>query len=146
MPIVEEGVSDGAIAKLVAKHYLGERPALSAVILGCTHYPALKSVLREVLGPAVPLLDSAEETASVVARDLRALSLARPTTSASLGAVHHLVSGDVPSYLHTAEILGGPAGTVERVRWRGPHAEGEGAVSMFNPATAPKALNSFEKS
>ena len=150
VPIVEEGVADGAIAKLVAEHYLGDRPALSAVILGCTHYPALKSVLREVLGPTVSLLDSAEETASVVARDLRTLSLARPATSASLGAVrhpvHHLVSGDVPSYLHIAEILGGPAGTVERVHWRGPHAEGEGAVSMFNPATAPNLLNSFEKS
>ena len=39
VPIVEEGVADGAIAKLVAEHYLGDRPALGAVILGCTHYP-----------------------------------------------------------------------------------------------------------
>ena len=134
VPIVEEGVADGAIARLVAEHYLGERPALGAVILGCTHYPALKNVLHDVLGPGVALLDSAEETASVVARDLRTLSLSRPTTSATLGTVHHLVSGDVPSYLHTAKILGGPAGTVERIHWRGPPTEPEGAVSTFGTA------------
>ncbi len=132
VPIVEEGVADGAIAKLVAEHYLGDRPALSAVILGCTHYPALKNVLHSVLGPTVALLDSAEETANVVARDLRTLSLTRSTTSAALGTVHHLVSGDVPSYLHTAQILGGPAGTVERIHWRGSHAEAESAAGMVD--------------
>ena len=139
VPIVEEGVADGAIAKLVAEHYLGDRPALSAVILGCTHYPALKNVLHSILGPGVPLLDSAEETANVVARDLHRLSLTRSTTSAALGTVHHLVSGDVPSYLHTAQILGGPAGTVERVHWRGSHAEAESAAGMVDTAVHLRA-------
>lgn len=114
VPIVEEGISDSQIARLVAAHYLEARPSLDAVILGCTHYPALKATLREVLG-SVPLLDSAEETARVVARDLQALSLERSTHRE--GTVHHLVSGDLPSYLHTARILGGPTGTVERISW-----------------------------
>lgn len=113
VPIVEEGVSDGIIAKLVAEHYLAGRPPLNAVILGCTHYPALKPILAEVLGSGVALLDSAQETAEVVSRDLAALGLRR--SSAVPGRVHHLVSGDLPSYRHTARILGGPAGTLERV-------------------------------
>lgn len=50
VPIVEEGVSDTVIAELVARHYLGDAPALDAVILGCTHYPALKPILSQVLG------------------------------------------------------------------------------------------------
>ena len=53
VPIVEEGVSDTEIARLVAQHYLGDAPPLDAVILGCTHYPALKPILTEVLGGPV---------------------------------------------------------------------------------------------
>ncbi len=130
VPIVEEGVSDTAIARLVAEHYLGERPLLTAAILGCTHYPALKPILREVLGPSVHLVDSAEETARVVARDLERLGLKRAEGG---GKVHHLVSGDVPSYLHTARRLGGPEGSVERIYW-GERSHEAGPSSERDPA------------
>ncbi len=112
VPIVEEGISDSAIAHLVAEHYLADRPALDTVILGCTHYPALAGTLADVLGPEVRLVDSAESTARVVARDLGTMGLAR---SAGSGGVQHLVTGDLASYRHTAHILGGPDGPVERV-------------------------------
>lgn len=112
VPIVEEGVSDTVIAKLVAEHYLRDAPPLDAVILGCTHYPALKGILSEVL-PGVTLLDSAEETARAVAHDLALLDLANP--GGEPGAVRHLVTGDIPSYAHTARLLGGPEGALERV-------------------------------
>lgn len=139
VPIVEEGVSDTVIAKRVAEHYLQNAPRLDAVILGCTHYPALKVILSEVLGEIwgevsgvagsavgrVPLVDSAEETARVVAHDLELLGLAAPLalhTQATQNqqhtahpTVHHLVTGDVASYAHTARLLGGPEGTLERL-------------------------------
>ncbi|NLG09871.1 MAG: glutamate racemase [Deinococcales bacterium] len=113
VPIVEEGVSDTAIARLVASHYLEGRPPLDAVILGCTHYPALKGVLAEVLGEGVTLIDSAEAVAAVVARDLRRLGLLAP--AGGRAGVRYLVTGDVPSFLHAAEVLGGPAGTYEQL-------------------------------
>lgn len=112
VPIVEEGVSDTAIARLVAKHYLEDAPPLDAVILGCTHYPALKPILTEVLGSVV-LIDSAEATAAQVAADLAALKLTSDRRRP--GSVQHLVTGDVASYRHTAEILGGPVGSVTHV-------------------------------
>ncbi len=117
VPIVEEGVSDTAIAKLVAQHYLGDAPPLDAVILGCTHYPALKPILAEVLGSAVSkrpvLVDSAEATAEQVAAELTDLDLTAERRS--VGSVQHLVTGDVASYRHTAALLGGPKGSVTRV-------------------------------
>ena len=112
VPIVEEGVSDTVIAELVARHYLGDAPALDAVILGCTHYPALKPILSQVLGGAV-LVDSAEATAARVAADLDILGL--KTERQTAGTVAHLVTGDLPSYRHTARLLGGPEGSVTRV-------------------------------
>jgi len=117
VPIVEEGVSDTAIARLVAQHYLYHAPPLDAVILGCTHYPALKPILTEVLGSAAlkgpVLVDSAEATAAQVAVDLASLNLT--TDRRTPGWVQHLVTGDVASYRHTAALLGGPTGSVTRV-------------------------------
>ncbi len=118
VPIVEEGVSDTAIARLVARHYLSDRPELAAVILGCTHYPLLKPVLGEVLGDGVKLIDSALAVAAVVKRDLQRLGLTRPTSrpAAAVGpAVRYLVSGDVATFMHNAAVLGGPAGSAEHI-------------------------------
>lgn len=113
VPIVEEGISDTEIATLVARHYLADRPELGAVILGCTHYPALKATLQAVLGAGVTLVDSAEETAAAVAADLAALGLG--AARRQQGSIHHLVTGDLDSYLHTAAVLDGPLGTAERL-------------------------------
>ena len=116
VPIVEEGVADGEIAELVARHYLADRPAdLRTLILGCTHYPALVPTLRAVLGPTVTLVDSAHATATVVADGLARLQLARPAAPTA-GRVQQWVTGDLESYRHVAAILGGPAGDVLPLR------------------------------
>ncbi|MFA5550117.1 MAG: glutamate racemase [Trueperaceae bacterium] len=112
VPIVEEGVSDTAIARLVASYYLEARPALDAVILGCTHYPALKGVLAEILGP-VTLVDSGEAVAAAVRTDLARLQLLAPATNTP--TVRYIVTGDIPTFVHAAEMLGGPSGTFEHM-------------------------------
>lgn len=113
VPIVEEGVSDSAIARLVAGYYLESRPPLDAVILGCTHYPALKAVLAEILGPDVKLVDSAESVAAVVKSELADLALLAPASAAP--SVHYIVTGDIPTFLHAADMLGGPSGSYEHM-------------------------------
>lgn len=111
VPLVEEGVSHGEIARLVAERYLHDRPAdLSTLILGCTHYPALSSTLAELLGPEVRLVDSAESTAAAVAQGLAAHGLLRPPSGR--GLVEHRVTGDLVSFVEVARILGGPEGSV----------------------------------
>ena len=46
-----------------------------ALVLGCTHYPLLKAVLRRAAPAHVSIVDSAESTARVVAGRLQGLSL-----------------------------------------------------------------------
>lgn len=107
VPLVEEGLAVGEgteIARLVARHYLADRPELDALILGCTHYPALKGVLRSVLGDELPLIDSAAEVAAVVARDLAAMGLTAPR--GRTGGAAYLVTGDVTTFAHSARVLG----------------------------------------
>src|SRR5262249_53970557 len=77
VPLVEEGWIEHDATRLVAREYL--EPMLAAeidtLVLGCTHYPLLKPLLRDVLGDNVRLIDSAEETAAETARTLEAAGL-----------------------------------------------------------------------
>jgi glutamate racemase len=72
VPLAEEGWTEGPIARSVAETYLASlaRSGIDTLILGCTHYPLLKPLIAEVMGPAVTLVDSAEETAREVVAQL----------------------------------------------------------------------------
>ncbi len=112
VPLVEEGLWEDGVARLVVAHYLKDAPRdLSALILGCTHYPYLKPVIAEVL-PGVRLIDSAEVTARVVAEDLEARGLRNP---GGTGRVVHFVTGDPGTYRVLANRLGERADEVRKV-------------------------------
>jgi glutamate racemase len=65
VPLVEEGWLDKNVTKEVAQTYLGplKKKGIDTLILGCTHYPLLKSTLSKVMGEDVVLIDSAREVA-----------------------------------------------------------------------------------
>ncbi len=65
VPLAEEGWLDNAVTYQVARQYLKEmkKYKIDTLILGCTHYPLLRGVLRRVMGPRVQLVDSAREVA-----------------------------------------------------------------------------------
>jgi glutamate racemase len=72
VPFCEEGWTQGAVVKEVAGQYLAPliKARVDTVILGCTHYPLLKPVIREVLGDSVVLIDSAKQVAVEVKKIL----------------------------------------------------------------------------
>ncbi len=72
VPLVEEGLWESDIAEKIAQTYLTPllRKDIDTLILGCTHYPLLKKVLRAVAGPSVTLIDSAEEAAQEALREI----------------------------------------------------------------------------
>ncbi|GAB4277002.1 MAG: glutamate racemase [Candidatus Rifleibacteriota bacterium] len=78
VPIVEENIIDSEIARLAIRMYLQEfkHAGVSSLILACTHYPLLKSAIRDYLGSEVSLIDSAEETAIEVKEMLAARRIA----------------------------------------------------------------------
>jgi len=65
VPFVEEGWLDGPVVEEVARKYLQplRRARVDTVILGCTHYPLLKGMIKKVLGNDVCLIDSAKQVA-----------------------------------------------------------------------------------
>lgn len=68
VPLVEEGWIDNDVAKSAAKHYLSDmyNEGIDVLILGCTHYPLLKPLIREIVGSEIVLIDSAEATATAL--------------------------------------------------------------------------------
>lgn len=68
VPFAEEGWFDKKVTFDVAREYLTpvKKFHSDTVILGCTHYPLLKSVIQKVLGSKVTLVDSAREVAGEV--------------------------------------------------------------------------------
>ena len=69
VPLVEEGWFDHPATKLIAQEYL--KPVIAeqidTLVLGCTHYPLLKPLLQDIMGPEVTLIDSAEAMADIAA-------------------------------------------------------------------------------
>lgn len=70
--LADEGWTDGEVPELIAKRYLEtlKEQDIDVLILGCTHYPILKSTIQKIMGRGVTLVDSAEETAWEIERVL----------------------------------------------------------------------------
>jgi glutamate racemase len=116
VPLAEEGWIDNDVTMMTARLYLEElrEARVDTLVLGCTHYPLLKKIIAEVMGPEVTLVDSAEETARTVASILQEKNMLRPP--AELGNHHYYVT-DVPAgFIRVGNrFLGGKLGDVYQV-------------------------------
>lgn len=76
VPLVEEGWAEHTVTEQVARIYLDEAfvngfESADVLVLGCTHYPLLKSLLHRLVPAHVTIVDSADSTARVVSHLLR---------------------------------------------------------------------------
>ncbi len=69
VPLVEEGMLNNHIAKMVIKEYLDElvMKGIDTLILGCTHYPLLKETIQSIY-PDLKIVDSSKATAKYLKR------------------------------------------------------------------------------
>lgn len=78
VPLVEEGWTEHAVTEQVARIYLGEIFAEETIrgdhsdvlVLGCTHYPLLKPMLKRIVPEDVKIIDSAQSVAGEVGEKL----------------------------------------------------------------------------
>ena len=97
VPLVEEGMVDSHITKMVVKEYLDElvEKGIDTLILGCTHYPVLKDVIKE-LYPELNIVDSSE----VIIEDIKNLDI----NFNEDGIRHIFITDESPSF-HTLKNL-----------------------------------------
>jgi glutamate racemase len=106
--IVEAGKADSPLAEGALRRDLAEIVDLGAdvLVLGCTHYPLLKSSIHRVFPGAFTLVDSAATTAAMVERRLDRARMR--SELGDNGGDHQLLVTAAPDRLgEVAEILFG---------------------------------------
>ncbi|MBE7042296.1 MAG: glutamate racemase [Ruminococcaceae bacterium] len=96
VPLVENGYTDGQVARLIVEEYLEEVLKFGAdtIVLGCTHYPLLKKVISEVAGSDVTLIDVGAQAAHLVKEELTE----RGMLAEEDGSVSYYVSDNVENF------------------------------------------------
>lgn len=116
VPLVEEGWTEGEIARLVAEKYLGslKEKDIDTIVLGCTHYPLLKQVIHEVMD-STAIIDSAVETGKALKAVLGAGPLLK---TRGPGGVHRFFVTDSTEKFVTVggRFLGRDIKDIERIK------------------------------
>lgn len=105
---VERGQTTGDEVTVLAERLLAPVRAanVDALLLGCTHYPFLARTIGDVMGPAVTLVSSADETAFAAKAMLAERGLLRRDEG---GGTHRfLSSGDLEVFRELGGQLLGP--------------------------------------
>jgi len=122
VPMVEAGQIEGPLVEDVVresiKPMLEPERQIDTLLLGCTHYPLLAPIIRELVGEQVAVKDSASATASELAHLLEMHSLNAP---ADAPADHvQLTTGDVDAFsVIASRMFGASVGRVEHINIAG---------------------------
>ncbi|KKM08990.1 glutamate racemase [Clostridiales bacterium PH28_bin88] len=117
VPLVESGETNSGKVRQVAREYLAPLmdQGIDTLILGCTHYPFLVPVLKEVLGPDVNLVDPAWETVRQLGRLLEEKGLTGRDKGTVSPQHRFYVTGAVEPFREVGQRLLGTGYLLERV-------------------------------
>ena len=78
VPLVEDGFKEHPVTGEIIEYYLESMRStdIDAMILGCTHYPLLRSRIREYMGDKIQIVNPAYETAMDLKRLLKEQGMA----------------------------------------------------------------------
>lgn len=108
VPLVEEQFASHHATKLIIKEYLAPLSHLDidTVLLGCTHYPLLRKLIQDEMGPHVNIVDSASTCAKKVSELLNAHDLNAPLNHSDNSPMQkYFVSDDPVKFKQLAEKL-----------------------------------------
>lgn len=120
VPLVEEGWVEHPVTEQVAQIYLQDAfsdgfDGADVLVLGCTHYPLIKPVLRRVAPEHVTIVDSAHSTAHAVAGKIAKICKG-PSTSAGKPELRFFATDSVEKFRRMGpKFLGHPVDLVEHV-------------------------------
>ena len=97
VPLVEEGLLHDSVTDEIASRYLSvlKGKFIDTLVLGCTHYPLLRSTLRRLMGEDVVLVNPAYETAIELKQLLEERGLERDGTEPLQGEKYQFFVSDL---------------------------------------------------
>ena len=119
VPLVEEGLLKDSVTVEMAHRYLKDLKAshIDTLILGCTHYPLLRSTVREIMGEEITLVNPAYETAKGLEELLKSHNLRKTAENHGIEQSHEFYVSDaeekfmefarsiLPSNIHTVNLI-----------------------------------------
>ena len=83
VPLVEEGFKEHVVTQEIIEYYLEsmKHTDIDAMILGCTHYPLIRSKIREYMGDRIQIVNPAYETAIDLKKMLEERGMANDGTT-----------------------------------------------------------------
>jgi glutamate racemase len=114
---IEKGNLDGAETRAILKHELDPMLAqgIDTVVLGCTHYPFVIPMIREIVGAEVRVIDPAPAVSRQTVRLLKEHTwLAEGTAQAN---IDFYTTAAPESMQRLLPLLVGETGTVKQATW-----------------------------
>lgn len=107
VPLVEEGFKKHRVTDEIIDYYLAsmKESDIDALILGCTHYPLLRSKIREYLGEKISLVNPAYETAMDLSRILKEMDMENPDVEEDHGSYSFYVSDAADKFKQFANSI-----------------------------------------
>ncbi|MFA6448650.1 MAG: glutamate racemase [bacterium] len=109
IPMIENGAVGSPRTRAYAEDYLLPmlRDDIDTLILGCTHLPFIKTVIQDIVSPAITLIDPARRTAVLCMKKLHDTGMLVSNHSES-GTKQFFVTGDPAAFRDTTQLLVGP--------------------------------------
>lgn len=94
VPLVEEGFKEHHVTQEVIDYYLDSmnKTDIDAMILGCTHYPLLRSKIRAYMGEKIQIVNPAYETAMDLRKLLKEMDMENDGTVTAASRYEFFVS------------------------------------------------------
>lgn len=107
VPLVEEGFKKHQVTDEIIDYYLAslKKSDIDALILGCTHYPLLRSKIREYVGEQITLVNPAYETAMDLKRILKEMDIENPDIEGDHGSYSFYVSDAADKFKQFANSI-----------------------------------------
>lgn len=107
VPLVEEGFKKHPVTEEIIDYYLAsfKETDIDALILGCTHYPLLRSKIREYVGEKITLVNPAYETAMDLSKILKEYDMENPDVEGDHGSYSFYVSDAADKFKQFANSI-----------------------------------------
>ena len=107
VPLVEEGFKKHHVTDEIIDFYLSslKESDIDALILGCTHYPLLRSKIREYVGEKITLVNPAYETAMDLKVILQENDMENPDVEGDHGSYSFYVSDAADKFKQFANSI-----------------------------------------
>jgi glutamate racemase len=105
VPFIEEGEVNSKALRIVAKEYLSEfkNKKIDTLIMGCTHYPIIKNIIKSILGTKINLVNPGESVAKEMSDYLIKNSMLN--SQKTIGKRSYFVTDYTEHFIKVAEMF-----------------------------------------